>query len=128
MVAIRDILHPGNALNNRGLVINHRNVGYNALLFGLHIHELVLGVIFTFVFALRSGFIVFFLAGTLWVLTAYIRRHYTPWQLIAKPYRRYILKPNYFVYSEDLSSYEDFLNKKYAEATRNAWSLKFGNR
>ena len=128
MVAIHDILNPCNSLHNRGLVINHRNVGYNALLFGLHIHELVLGVIFTFVFALRSGLMVFVFAGLMWATTAYLRRKYTVWQLVGKPYRRYILKQNYFVYSEDLSSYEDFLNKKYAEATRNSWSLKFGNR
>ena len=121
MVAISDILQPSNALHNRGLVINHRNVGYPALLFGLHIHELVLGVIFTFVFALKSGFMIFLLVGVAWALTAYIRRHYTLWQIIGKPYRRYLLQPRYFAYSEDCQMFEDFLNRKIAAQKQNNW-------
>ena len=119
MVAIRDILHPNNALHNRGLVINHRNVGFNALLLGLHIHELVFGVIFTFVLAMRLGLGIFILAGLTWLIVAYIRKRYNTWQIIGYFYKKYLLQPKYFPYSEDLQAFEEFLNQSSSTSTNN---------
>ena len=110
MVSLRNLLSKQNIFKNRNAAINLRNVGAKTYIFGLHLYELLGGLIFCVlgVFVWSKVVILFF--SLVWIFLSYSRKNLTGGSIKRRLYRS-CLPGRYAYYSEDWQFFGDYLKK-----------------
>ena len=86
MASLRQLFTNQNGFSNRNIALNLRNVGKRTTIFGLQLHEILIGFVLAILGAFAMGFLAIMLWFVVWAGLAYARARLKKGIIIRKIY------------------------------------------